>query len=235
MVSGQKPLDGALFSGGPVLGPVDQIGVYADQYRLRLYPALEEEVIGLKALLGAEALKPLLWRYLEACPSQTWTLARIAERLEGWLREQDAPIEQIEMAALDRAVQRGFTAGDGTPLTIEQLASLPPLRLHPAVSLLRHTTNVHEIRSAAYRDDRPAIRHELDVHLVIYRKGLRLAHRELEPGAWHLLSHVQRGAPLEEGLEAMLADGHIQVDTVADDIQRWMKTFAELGLVQAAE
>ena len=52
MVQGKRPLEADWFTGGPALSPMEQIEVYKNQYRLRLYDALVEEVPGLAHLLG---------------------------------------------------------------------------------------------------------------------------------------------------------------------------------------
>lgn len=235
MVAGKQPLteqaSGQLFAGGPVLSPVEQIGVYANQYRIRLYEALEEEVIGLRALLG-DALKPTLWRYLEDCPSTSWTLERVADGLEDWLRAQGAPVAQVEMAALDRAVQRGFIAGDPQPLTAEQLATLPPLQLTPPTQLLRLTTNVHDVRSALRAGDVVDLQTGTDVPLVVFRQGRSLQTLVLEPAAFRLLAAFRDGVDVGSALEALVLEGLVEPEAVATSVQRWFRDFAAHGLVQ---
>lgn len=231
MVAGKQPLSGELFAGGPVLSPVEQIGVYANQYRLRIYGALEEEVIGLRALLG-DQLEVTLWRYLDDCPSTSWTLERIANGLEDWLRAQGAPVAQIEMAALDRAVQRGFIAGDPSPLTAEQLASLPPLKLSPPTQLLRLTTNVHDVRSAVRSGEAVALQTGLDVPLVVFRQGRVLQTLVLEPAAFALLTAFRDGLDVGSALEKLVLDGLAEPEDLASQVQRWFRDFAAHGLVE---
>ena len=231
MVSGQAPLDGALFRGGPVLGPADQIGVYANQYRIRLYDALAEEVVGLRVLLG-DRLKSVLWAYLRDQPSTSWTLERIAVRLEGWLRDQGAPVEQIEMAALDRAVQVAFIAADPRPLSVEQLQSLPDLELAPSVQRLWLTTNVHDVRSAVRSRASVQLEHGVVHPLVVFRKGLGVQTVVLPAGAWHLLHGFERGLSIPDALEELVVRERVTADEVGASIQGWFRDLATHGLVQ---
>lgn len=231
MVSGQAELDGALFRGGPVLGPAQQIGVYANQYRIRIYDALAEEVVGLRVLLGDD-LKDVLWAYLRDQPSTSWTLERIAVRLEGWLRDQGAPIEQIEMAALDRAVQVAFIAGDARPLSVEQLQSLPDLELAPSVRRFLFTTNVHDVRSAVRSGTSVALEHGQQIHLVVFRKGLGVQTVVLPKGAWHLLDGFERGLSIPDALEELVLNEVVTADEVGASIQGWFRDLATHGLVQ---
>ena len=231
MVSGREPLAPDLFAGGPALGPVDQIGVYANQYRIRLYDALFDEVIGLRALLGDD-LEPTLRRYLADCPSTSWTLERIADRLEGWLADQGAPDEQVEMARVDRAVQRAFIAGDPVPLDPAQLAGLPSLVLTPPTQLLRLTTNVHDVRSASRAGTEVALETGLDVPLVVFRRDRAIQTLVLEPAAFALLDGLREGLGLEGALEALVVEGLVEPETLAGRVQRWFHDFAAHGLVQ---
>src|SRR5688500_11772041 len=103
MVRGAAPADGARFAGGPVLGPSEQIGIYREQYRLRMWDAFVEEIPGLRVLLGDD-LERVVWGYLADCPPDSWTLARITNRLPGWLEAHGAPAAHVDMARLDAAV-----------------------------------------------------------------------------------------------------------------------------------
>ena len=47
MVRGAAPLEGTWFAGGQGLSPVEQIGVYRDQFRMRLGESLSAELPGL--------------------------------------------------------------------------------------------------------------------------------------------------------------------------------------------
>ncbi|MEZ4316856.1 MAG: DNA-binding domain-containing protein [Myxococcota bacterium] len=234
MISGQEPLDDAMFAGGPALTPLQQIGVYRRQYQLRMYDALADEVLGLKHLLGDDARK-VLWAFLDAHPSRSWTLNRIADGFVDWLEEQSAPVEQIEMAKVDRGVQRGFEARNGTPITPEALAGLPRLRLQPAVSLLKLTTNVHLIRGAALQKaEIPPLKHGLDVHLVLFRKDHKMRHWELNPPAWVVLEGLSEGLELMEAITAVVERGMVAPDALATEVQGWFKDFAQHQLVEVA-
>lgn len=234
MVAGRTPLDDALFAGGPILSPIQQIGVYRRQYQLRMYDALVDEVLGLHKLLGDRA-RDVLWAYLDAHPSHTWTLNRIADRIVDWLRENDAPIEQIEMAMIDRGVQQGFEARNGTPITPESLAGMPRLRLQPPVGLLRLTTNVHVIRGAVLADkEAPPLEHGLDVTLVLFRRDNRMRHWELNPAAWTVLKGISEGKDLMEAISVAIEQGLVTPESLADEVQGWFKDFAQHQLVEVA-
>lgn len=235
MVLGREPPRSEWFTGGPVCTPDDQLGIYLRQVGLRLDEALLEEVPGLRHLWGDGPLGPeLRRRYLAEHPSRSWTLNRIADALPEWLaRQPDVPPEQVAMAWLDRAVQRGFDAADGVPLDPAALATVPRLALAPHVSLLRLAHNVHEIRSAALSGEAPPPLRRGEFALVVFRRGLRMRHWAVGAGPWLVLDAIAAGRPLAEAVEEPYRKGLLDPETLAAEVGDWFRAFAERGLLQA--
>jgi len=235
MVRGAEPARGDWFAGGPACTPEDQIGIYVQQYRLRLYDALLAEIPGLKALLGDDPrAEEILRRYLLERPSRSWTLNRVADRLAGWLAEQDVPRAWAEMAALDRAVQAGFEAADGAPIDPSRLATMPRLRLQPHVGLLRLGTSVHEVRTAALTGAPVPPLREGDFPVVVYREDLRMRSWPVPLGLWAVLDGVRRGLGVSEALEDALAGGLVDVETLSTSLGGWFRDLARRRLVELA-
>ncbi len=234
MVRGTEPLSDSWFTGGPALTPLEQIGVYKNQYRLRLYDAVVEEVPGLTHLLGGGA-QPALRAYLRDCPSSAWTLNRVADKLVDWLEDRQNPEWLIQMAKLDRAVQRGFEAASGTPIDAAGLAAMPRLKLQPHVTLLRLTWNVHWIRSAvlAKKEAVPELAEGL-FPVVVFRRGLKMRHWEMPRGAFEILVGIDEGMSVEAAVDRAFAEGVLNVETLPVDIGTWFKDYAERNLVEIA-
>lgn len=234
MVRGTEPLDGSWFTGGPVLSGLDQIGVYKNQYRLRLYDAVAEEVPGLLHLLGGGA-EPTLRAYLHDHPSTGWTLNRVANHLVAWLEERCNPRHLVEMAMLDRAVQAGFEAGDGTPIDPAALVQMPPLKLQPHVTLLPLNHNVHWIRSAvlAGAESIPDLE-EGFYPVVVFRRGIKMRHWQMPRGAFEILRGIDDGLSVEAAIDRAFNEGVLNAETLATDIGTWFKDFAERNLVEIA-
>jgi hypothetical protein len=235
MIRGSEPLDGAWFAGGPTLDPLAQIGVYREQYRLRIWDALTEDVAGLLALLGDDA-DAVLWAYLDANPPDGWTLARLADRLPEWLAATDRPTAWAEMAALDRAVQHGFVAADGRiPRPDELQAALGgtgTLGLQPHVRLLRFTTSVHRARSAVLNGEALPELVPGPFCVAVYRgQGHAMRHIEMEPAAFAVLEALRDGRGLEAAVMAALAVlGNPEV--LMTRLQGWFALFTERGLLE---
>lgn len=231
MVRGARPLDDDWFTGGPALSGMQQISVYKNQYRLRLYDAIAEEVPGLTHMLG-EGADPLLRAYLFDHPSSTWTLNRVAAHLVGWLEERQVAAKFIEMARLDRAVQNGFEAAEGMPIEPAQLLTMPPLRLQPHVTLLRNTTSVHRVRSAVLSDGSTPTLVDGDFPLVVFRRGIKMRHWELSLGAWGVLDGFNQGLGPEAAINRVFEQGWADIQTLSTDVGTWFKDFSERNLVE---
>jgi hypothetical protein len=230
MIRGSAPLDGEWFAGGPALTPLQQIGIYKEQYRLRIYDALLEEIPGTAYLLGDDA-ETVLWRYLDAHPSTSFTLNALARSLPGWLEADGASDAVVDMARLDDAVGRGFEAAEGVPLAPEDLAGDPVLVLAPPVSLVRLRTNVHLVRSAVVSKQEPGPWERRDVPLVVFRRELKMRHLEVEPWAWALLDAFRAPTAVSVALEALVAGG-ADPDALMGKLGGWFQLFAERGLLQ---
>lgn len=232
MIRGAAPADDAWFAGGPILSPAEQLEVYREQYRLRMWDALWEEIPGVRHLLG-DGLDDVVWGYLADCPPRTWTLGDIADRLADWLAARGAPEAHVDMARLDRAVMKGFVAADGVTPTAEALATMPPLRLQPHVTLLRLRANVHEVRSAVVSGAPPPALAAGDFPVVIFRRDLRMRHAEVEPGAFAVLEALSGGATVDRAVEAALAVVG-DVPALVAKLPVWFRFFGERGLVELA-
>lgn len=238
MIRGAAPISDAWFAGGPVCSPKEQIGIYVRQYRLRLHSALCDEIPGLRSLQeGTEVGDALLHRYLREHPSESWTLNRLADRLADWLADQPGvPLHHVEMARLDRAVQKGFDARSGAPIDPSALASMPALRLQPHVTLLRNTHNVHALRATAHQppEDRPPLT-KGDYPLVVFRRGIKMRHWVMPRGAWAVLRELDRGQAVPAALEAVFAAGIVGADELTTEVGAWFRDFSERDLVELSD
>ncbi|MEQ1504181.1 MAG: putative DNA-binding domain-containing protein [Myxococcota bacterium] len=238
MIRGARPLADDWFTGGPVCTPADQIAIYVDQYRMRLYDALRLEVAGLAHLLGdGPDGEALLRRYLLARPSRSWTLNRVADGLADWLAaERDrvpdqVPAAWIEMARLDWAVQHGFEAAAGPRLEPSALVTVPHLRLQPHVHLVRCTHNVHEIRSAVLTRAEPPPLVPGDFPIVVFRRDDAMRHWCVPLGLWGILDAIGRGLSIAASLDDVFARGWVTLEQLDDSVGDWFRDLAERDLV----
>jgi Putative DNA-binding domain len=229
-IRGAQPAAGDWFSGGPGLSPTDQLEVYREQFRLRLIDAVVEELPGLCHLLG-DGRDEVLWAYLQDHPPHTWTLNRVADHMPAWLEARGGSPAQVQMASLDLLVSAGFEAGAPRPLEPASLLGAPYLRRTPPTGLLHLSWSVHQVRSAVVGGTAPLQLEPGDWHLVVFRRGLRMRHLEIEPPLWRILAALDGTKPLDQALGEGLQGGDLPAD-LGGALQRWFRQLAELELVE---
>ena len=132
-----------------------RLAIYANGYRLRLLEALDTDFSALHTLAGDELFEQIGRAYIDAHPSEHFSIRYFGQHLSAFLA-QTAPYTETpvlaEMAALEWALTLAFDAADDPVLTEASLAMLPAeswpehaaalpfIRAAPCVSLERGGT-----------------------------------------------------------------------------------------------
>lgn len=138
--------------GSAALSAEQGLAIYHNAYRARLLEALRGDYPAVHGWLGDEEFDALALAYLDAHPSQhfslRWLGAQLADFIDGYLvPTQAAPLS--ELARLEWAFTLAFDAAEGQPLSPAQMAELPAedwpnlqVRLLPSVQWLvcRHNS-----------------------------------------------------------------------------------------------
>jgi hypothetical protein len=175
--TGLAPLPAGLIRDDDV-GAAARMQVYAHAYRARLHDVLAADFPRLRAALGAADFTRMADRYLAAMPPSHPSIgeagARLPEFLAGW---------SGELAGIERARTEVFTAADDEVLRRDELAALPaeafaslPLRPIRATRLLALAWNADELWDGAAAPPHAAAR-----TVLVWRRGLEVVHRTLDP------------------------------------------------------
>jgi hypothetical protein len=227
--------------GSPALSAEDGLAIYHNAYRARLLEAVRDDYHAVHGWLGDEEFDALAGAYIEAHPSQhfslRWLGARLAEFIEGYLvAEQSAPLS--ELARLEWAFTLAFDAPEGVPLSLQQMASLPAedwptlqVRLLPSVQWQSCRYNSVAIWRAL-KDDTAfpgSVLLEQTQVCLIWRQGLISRYRSL--------SHAEATA-----LQGMAVDGWSFADLCAQlselgdnaplQAATWLRQWLSDGLLQ---
>lgn len=119
----------ATLLGGPTLDVDTGLAIYHNAYLSRLQEVLRHDFSAILYWLGDDEFASLTEAYVRRYPSAHYSLRWLGERfpafiLEHLVAEQRAPL--AELARLEWAFTLAFDAPQGEPLTLNDMALLPP-------------------------------------------------------------------------------------------------------------
>lgn len=206
----------------------ERLGIYRDQYRIRLLDSLLDDFPGLRKIVGARKFEKLAKAYLDAHPSRSFTLRDLGRDLPQWLRGNpefagDRFGIAIEMARLEWAHIESFDAAEKKPLYKNDIAG--KIELQPHIRLLTLHYPVDELRLDAQRKLRSRDTERSLFHLATHRADGSVYYRRLETGEHRILGRFKKGATLATVLRGVSEQ----------DIQEWFTNWARLGWLCRAD
>jgi hypothetical protein len=246
----------ALIKPNDRLTSFERLQIYNQQYWFRLLSSLSEDFPGLRSLLGERKWEKLAVAYLDACPSESFTLRNLGAKLEAWLREHRKFIAGIERVALDMvrlewanidAFDSGelprFIPGEGTPLSGATLFRLQP-HLHlldlsyPVDDLLLHARGIERKNETASnavlkfpskgKFRRSSLPKPGKVYLAVYRLQGRVYFKRLTRDGFVILRALGEGKSLEKALATALLSSR-KLKTIGPQLQEWFQDWSSLG------
>ena len=219
------------------VGAEERLGIYANAYRLRLLEALATDFPGLHTLVGDEEFDRLGRAYIDAHPSQHFSLRWYGHEVAAFLRAAlpyaDHPV-LAEMAEFEWAMSLAFDAQDSALVTVEDMLALPPeawaslgLLSHAAVRRVNLHWNVPVFWKSvqAEQDPAPPEQAEFPLGWVLWRQALNTYFRSLTVDeAWALdaLLAGTRFPDLCQGLCEWIDEDHAPAHA-AGMLKRWVQ------------
>lgn len=234
------------------LDALERIEIYNRMYWFRTLDSLDEDLPGVRAVLGPRRFMRLLETYLERVPSRSFTLRDLPARLEAFIRAHPrltAPHTALaaDMVAFEWAQIECFDGGARPPVTPDDIAGRPPSRLklglQPQIRLLalRYPVDDYAIAlkqgglradasnavDAIPRTSRRAavVRRPRPQRtcLAVHRHEGTIYYKRLEPAAYRMLVALRDGRTLGQ---AVAAAG---VRVKPADVQAWFANWMQLG------
>ena len=182
---------------------VAQFGVYRIAYRARLRAALRDNFEVLPLIMGDDAFDTLANAYIDAHPSQHYSLRWFGHLLCDFMISHDELVDHpalVDLAQLQWALRHAFDAESAELLTTTDLGAVPAeqwaalrFTLHPSVQLLDLQWAVgpiwHALKSSPTEMGPPE---PLDHALMVWRRGMNTQ--------WKSLSNTE--AEFVKGLQA---------------------------------
>ena len=226
----------------------ERLNVYSQAYVARLVDCLREEFATLCKFLEHDVFDSLAVAYLQAHPSQSYTLANLGAEFPRFLQasaesegsELNAAFESgfegalflIDLASLERMYAEVFDGPglEGLPsLSVEHLQQIDPAawpfaRFEPApcLRLVEFAYPVHEFITACRRGAEPPVPEPRQTFLAVTRRQYVVRRVPLTPTQYALLSQLIAGQQLGDALEHVAASCP-DVDAFVRGIQQWFQ------------
>lgn len=240
------------------LSSVERLEIYSRSYWFRILSSLNEDFVGLRAVVGDAKFDALAEAYLAANPSRSFTLRNLGSRLEGWLREHPQythPHEQLaaDMVRLEWADIECFDAPEEPTLKlteIEDLGGDPALRLQPHIQLLDLNFPVDNLllqireenddesdeASNTFSEQRSRSRLKSvrkskpkPAFVVVHRTDYLVYFKRVTPEAFRLLRALRNGKKLSEAIDSAFNPSTLPAAKIMELVQDWFADWAEWG------
>lgn len=230
---------------GPREGRESLLAVYRHAYSARLVEILSSDFPALKAVLGDDGFDAAARAYVAAHPSThrnaRWVGRGFADFLAGTEPWSDRA-EFGELARFETALSDAFDAADAEPLTLADLAGVPPedwgeliFSAHPSASRLDLATNATELWSSAADGAEPPLAAPLasPEKLVVWRAGATPMFRAMSDEEAMLWDEARRGSTFGE--LCVLAATFAAPDEAAGRAAGYLASWIAAGLLRAAD
>jgi len=235
---------GVHFSGNARLSPAEQLNIYRVQFWLRHTAVLIEHFEGLSRFLGQDAWQPIAQSYLARPDTSVLSLADLGHKLAQHIAALPSfPHQQlcVDMAQLEWAYQRAFTAGDDPTLSAQKLQSIPAdawadarFTLADSLQLLELKFPVADLRRALRADlpfESERLESPTDIKLAVYRRDYVIYDKQLSPTAFSLLQELARGSTLIFAYEAVMEQLPEAESVFGNQLQTWFTLWGRLGWI----
>lgn len=235
-----SPAVGASIVGDDKATAKTRLDVYYQAYRLRLVEVLQNDFVGVHALLGDDAFREMTLQYIAAHPSEHPSVRCFGRHLAEFLGTGSwaQHPELAEMAGFEWAWAHAFDALDEPVATAAAMAEMPADRWadlvvtgHASLYRLDLLYNVPALFQAATREESPPpLAGEADpVAWLLWRRDLVVHWRSLDVDEAWALDAALRGDSFGE-LCAGLCAWH-QPDEVPGRAASLLRTWLEEGLL----
>lgn len=211
-----------------------RLSVYSDAYRLRLIEALEGNYPILAELLGTETFATLATQYLDAHPSQHYSIRWFGHRFAEFLNATQSHQPGLaELAAWEWATAHAFDAADAACLMQADVAALAPaawgalqLRTHPSLTKLQvHSNIVDIVKASADNAPLPTPSVADATEWCIWRQNLNVRYRSLDVIEARAIDRALHGATFGEVCEHLaefIPPDHVPL-RAAGFLKQWLE------------
>ena len=226
------------------LSALERLDIYRDMYLLRMEEALSVDYPALKHFLGVDEFMRLVARYVDAYPSQSYTLNRLGDHLCEFIATLDDLKRKDfchDLARLEYAVTCVFDAAETPPLKQEAVRGVPAeawehARLKPveAFRLLEFRYPVSRYVGAVDGENPFPRLGRKRTWVVAYRHNYGLHRMDLTQPAFELLWALAEGKTLGEAIVSVMTR-RWRPAVKESNLFEWFRDWMAEGFFQAVE
>ncbi len=217
----------------------ERLEVYSYAFLARLVECLEEDYLGVRAILGKDSFWSLVSGYVGRFPSRSPTATDLGIRFVEFLGEQKELLNEhpylTDLARLEWALVKAFYAPESPALDFSKLGTLPPNAWASAVLILDSSVQLISSRWDVFRywaeleTNRSAIPIKQNQLGIVFREKAEGTFETLDLLQYEVLSLVSRKRPLSEICERITELSG--PDSPPPPVMDWFSTWASQGIV----
>lgn len=219
--------------------PADQLAVYINAYRYRLYDVTAEDYPVLKHYLGEDAFDPLIKDFVNSTHSAHFNIGRYAAHLPAFLARHAAKDAlAYELATLENALSQLHDAKETLPLEPVHLAGMTTeswmeavLSPRAALQLFAFDYPVNDYCIAVQEGTSPAAPAPEKTFLAVFRHEDVVWRMALSANEYYLLQKLFAGTPIGKALDALQAELSLPEDELSTQLSQWFARWMRNGLL----
>ncbi|MDQ3918888.1 MAG: DNA-binding domain-containing protein [Acidobacteriota bacterium] len=242
--------DGAAANPGPELfvngsrrlTAARHLDIYRHSYVARLRECMKNQFSALAYALGEELFQMFADQYLDAYPSESYTLNELGRRFPHFLQETrpDAGSEEreswvdfiIQLADFEYTLSVIFDAhSDDEPRPADDDTPDEDLRLNPLLRLFHHPYPICRYYLDVTRKREPELPLAEDSYCAVTRNDYRLRLLEVKPAQYHFLRALGQENSVAKAKEQLVSSYGFDALRLDQAWGAWRKTFIEGGFL----
>ena len=221
---------------------IERLAIYGNAYFARFYEVLSEDYEAIHTLLGDDQFTQLCHLYIDAYPSQFYTLRWFGKFMADFLRA-NAPYAEheylYEMARFEWLFTDAFDAKDEAVISESDVAGVPAdkwpqlrVKLHPSVHWFEYGWNILPVWKAIKENTEVPVLKKLDCteKCLIWRQALTTKYRTLNDKESQLLNAAAKSQNFSQWCELLIELGDSPED-VPMLTAGMLKSWINLGLI----
>jgi hypothetical protein len=221
----------------------DQLAVYVNAYRYRLYDVTAEDYPVLKHYLGDATFDALIRDFVNSTQSAHFNIGRYAAMLPEFLaRHASGDAIACELAQLENAVSQLVEPQETAPLTPEHLAGMTPERLtesvlYPriALQLFAFAYPVNDYYIAVKDEKSPLAPEPRQTFVAVFRHEDTVWRMALGAQEYALLMKLFSGMPIGEALSSLQNELGLPEEELGAQLSGWFSRWIRNGLLRYNE